>query len=100
MFDAAQQPRGRGLREEHSFTQAVAKLGGAKLVDTALETIYEALRLHAEGFDEVPGWEPIRLAKTLSVDWPAGSVPALRIWFEIIDDNTVSLLHVEIAEED
>ena len=87
--------RRRELREEASYSESVKKLGGAENADEALEAILEALTLRPEGFDVVPGWEPIRLAKTIAAVQGGSEIPALRLWFRIVDETTVSLLHIE-----
>jgi hypothetical protein len=90
----------RTLREESTYAAAVEKLGGAQLVDGALEVIVEAISLRPEGFDEIPGWAPLRIAKTDRIERAGGAIPALRLWFRIEDESTVSLLYVEAIEEE
>lgn len=85
----------RTIREEKSFEDSVRQLGGSELVDEALSVICEALSCRPEGFDLIPGFEPIRIAKTDRVARPKGNIPALRVWFVISDDTTVSLLYAE-----
>jgi hypothetical protein len=89
----------RELREEDAFTEAVKKLGGHEKIDDALECILEALSLRPEGFDLVPGWEPIRLAKTVAFTYEGEEIPALRVWFRIVSDELVSLMYVEAVPD-
>lgn len=90
----------RVLREEKSFSDSAGKLGGSKRVDAALEAILDALTLRPEGFDLVPGWGSIRIAKTVTATQAGEEVPAVRLWFTIVDENVVSLLYVEKIEDD
>jgi hypothetical protein len=85
----------RELREEQSFKESVELLGGSGKIDSALSSILEALSHRPEGFDLVPGWEPIRVAKTVAFSWEGEEVPPLRLWFVIHDEDTVCLLYVE-----
>lgn len=86
---------GRTLREEQSYKDSVKQLGGAERIDIALESIIEALSNRPEGFDLIPDFEPIRIAKTDHVSRPGGDIPALRLWFVIASDTEVSLLYAE-----
>lgn len=65
------------------------------MVDSALESILESLRSRPEGWDMIPGHEPLRLAKTEPFFREGKHYPALRVWFHIVDETTVSLLFVE-----
>jgi hypothetical protein len=56
----------------------------------------EGLRLRAEGFDLVPGEEPMRVAKTKKVTRHGGrTIKPLRVYFHIGKDDKVHLLFVE-----
>lgn len=87
---------GRSLIEEKSYAYSVAKLGGAYAVDLALSAIMDGLCNKPEGFDLVPGQEPIRIAKTDRIVRQNGSIiPGLRLWFVIENETTTRLLYVE-----
>lgn len=86
----------RKIIEEPSFERSAEALGGSELVDRALEAILDGLRLRPEGFDLVPGYHPLRIAKTKRVERrKGGNIPPLRVWFVIADDGTVLLKYVE-----
>lgn len=92
---------GRSLREEQTFKDSVKQLGGAETVDVALSAIIDGLSNRPEGFDPVPGYGSLRIAKTIAITRVDGTVfPALRVWFSIHDETTVSLLYVEKIPDD
>lgn len=89
-------PFGRNLVEGRSFTDAVAKIGGHELVDSALSAVIDGLCNGPEGFDLIPGFEPIRIAKTDAISRPDGqSCNAMHLWFIIESETTIRLLYVE-----
>ena len=95
------QTSGRTIVEEQSFTDSVKLLGGTELVDIALSAIMDGLANRPEGFDLVPGYEPIRIAKTDRVSRPiVGDIPALRVWFLIPSETLVALLYVDKLPEE
>lgn len=84
----------RTLIEENSFQEAVKKLGGYKKIDKALTAFVGPLARRPEGFPLVPGTNE-RLAKTKAVFDGDEKIPALRLWFTIIDENTILLRWIE-----
>ena len=91
--------RRRSFIEEESFKEAVTELGGFRRIDEALDPIVEALSRRPEGFPVVPGWSPIRIAKTDRVVRGDHIIPAIRVWFLIVDD-TIRLLYVDEISND
>ena len=86
---------GRQIIETKAFTQAVEKVGGARIVDEALNTIHEALRLKPYAFEKCESDHfSFRYAKTKRI----GFVPPLVVVFTIAEDGTVYLEHVEEFE--
>lgn len=89
----------RTLVEEPSFSEAVKRLGGAEKIDPALDALIGALSRNPEGFETVPGFGPIRLAKTDPIDH-GEAVPGLRLWFAVKDSDHVHLLWIEAIPEE
>lgn len=86
---------GRQIIETTAYTKAVEKVGGARLVDEALNTIHEALRLKPYAFDKCENDHvSFRYAKTKRV----GIIPPLVVVFTIGKDGSVYLEHVEEFE--
>jgi len=77
------------------FDLAVEKIGGYRLVDPALETIMDGLRLNPFGFPKIENdWVSFRYAITRSFD----HVPPLLVIFQITAKRDVELTHVEVFE--
>lgn len=89
----------RLLVEEDAFTASLNQLG-AERIDAALEILVAAISNRPDGFDVVPGFDSVRLAK---IDRIPGlkpgdeDTPALRLWFRELDGERVALLAIEEA---
>lgn len=92
---------GRRLEELPSFADSVQAIGDVKLIDTALAAVMDGLCNRPEGFDLVPGFDPIRIAKTDRIVRSDKSIiPAIRLWFVIESETTIKLLYVEEIPDD
>ena len=80
--------RSRSIRYSADFEDCVARLGGWRAVDEALEPIIDGLRLEPYGFPRVENDHvSIRYAHTDR----CGAVPALVVAFTIDEDRNVTL---------
>ncbi len=74
------------------FDECVARLGGYRIIDVALETVIDGLRRNPFGFDKFESDAfSFRYARTTVI----GAAPALYVIFTINTDRTVTLVHVE-----
>ena len=98
---ASDRPRPlRTIREEPSFAQSVERLGGAERIDIALTSLMAALAFRPEGFYLV-GEHGLRIAKTEATpDGEGGTIPPLRLYFQISDTGTVVLWWIEEIPRD
>lgn len=83
--------RRRTLVEDELFTTQLADLGSIKHIDEALSVLFSSISAKPEAFDLVPGTNHLRVAKSNPYRRNPNSVPALKVWFSIEDDNTVRL---------
>jgi hypothetical protein len=87
----------RQIIEGEFFAECVEKLGGYRAVDSALETIIEALMQNPYGFPLIENdWCKIRYARTTTIE---AYIPALVVAFSINDENDVILQWAEIADD-
>jgi hypothetical protein len=87
----------RNIIEGIYFAECVARLGGYRAVDLALETIIEALARNPYGFPLIENdWCRVRYARTKMIE---GYIPPLVVAFIIDDDNNVVLEWIELADE-
>lgn len=91
-------PNHRTIVEDDSFIRAVAQLGGSHQTDKALDPVIEALSLEPEAFPLVPGYEPVRLAKTHLAVRDLEIIPAIHVWFFIASDGVVHLVWAELSD--
>lgn len=84
------------IREEDSYDRCVAKLGGARKIDRALELLIGQLGGNPRHFP-LAGHDTIRLARTRIVMVGKEIIPALSLRFRVEQPNVVCLLHLEIA---
>lgn len=90
--------RGWAVREEHTYELAVAQCGGYQFFDEALAPLEYALHRNPEGFDLVPGFKDIYIARTKLRLLGAEIIPSYRLWFRIDQaSREVHKLWVEIA---
>lgn len=79
-----------------SFDEAAEKIGGYRIIDEALETVIDGLRLNPYGFEMYQNdWISFRYAVTESI----GMAPSLVFIFQILQNRDVELTHVEIFED-
>jgi hypothetical protein len=82
----------RQIIEAESFAEAVARLGGHRAIDEALEPIIEALYHNPYGFPYFENdWARFRYARTKALPF----IPALVFIFTIDQNGDVILQHVE-----
>jgi hypothetical protein len=87
----------RNIIEGPNFSECVARLGGYRAVDRALETIIEALMRNPFGFPSIQNdWVRIRYARTTMIE---GYIPPLIVAFVIDENNDVILEWAELADE-
>jgi len=87
----------RSIIEGAHFSECVARLGGYRAVDRALETIIEALMRNPFGFPLIENdWVKIRYARTTMIE---GYIPPLIVAFIIDENNDVVLEWAELADE-
>lgn len=89
----------RELSESQEFTKQCEKLGRIEDIDSALRILLNRIATVPERFPFVPEHEPIRLAKTDESGVGGKKIPPLRLWFEVIDENTVLLKAIEIDHD-
>ena len=90
----------RSLREEEEFTDRATLIEETRHVDEALEALTWALTNNAEQYPIIPGtgFIALRLARTKRYRRGSFVVPALKVWFSILDDDTVLLRMITIDE--
>jgi hypothetical protein len=87
----------RQIIDGEYFAECVERLGGYRAVDSALETIIEALMQNPYGFTLIENdWCKIRYARTTMIE---GYIPPLVVAFTITDDHDVILQWAEVADE-
>jgi hypothetical protein len=87
----------RNVIEGAYFADCVARLGGYRAIDRALETVIEALMRNPYGFQLIENdWVKIRYAKTAMIE---GYIPPLIVAFTIDADGNVVLEWAELADE-
>lgn len=87
--------RGLTLIESELFTWQLEEIASHRYVDEALIGFWSAVCTNPEAFPIVPGRRELRLAKTGAYTRDGIEVPPLRLWFRILDENSVELLSVE-----
>lgn len=89
------------IRDEHSYELAAAQCGAYPLLDDALAPLDYALHRNPLGFDQVPGYPGIYIARTKLRLFGLEIIPSFRLWFRVdIDRREVHKLWVEIAPPD
>lgn len=81
----------RTLIHTDNYEQQCEQLGGYTRMEQVHAGIEWAISKRPEVYDVIDGTEDIRLLKTIS---------GLGVWFRIIDDETVELLHIEKLQDD
>ena len=90
----------RTLEADDAYTEQLSKLGNLPFVEEVLRGITNGIASCAEAFDLVPGYTQLRIAKTDDFDTVAGSLPPLRMYFRILDNNRVRLMWIERIDDD
>ena len=83
------------LRESPAYTAQMATIGQVKHVDAALSVLTWAICESPEKFPFVPGFQPVRMAKTDKYLRDSVEIPPLRLWFKIENANVIELLSIE-----
>jgi hypothetical protein len=87
---------GRTIAYGPAFEQEIERLGiNYQRLDEALTGIEWAMSNKPDAFPQVYG-SKLRMAKTRRVP----HVPALRVWFTLFDDNTVTIVFAEPSQDD
>jgi len=87
----------RQIIEGEYFAECVERLGGYRAIDSAPETIIEALMQNPYGFTLIENdWCKIRYARTTMIE---GYIPPLVVAFTITDDHDVILQWADVADE-
>ncbi|MGD0289028.1 MAG: hypothetical protein ABSC63_05160 [Candidatus Binataceae bacterium] len=89
----------RTLVADDAYTAQLSILGNLPFVDEAIRGVTNGIATFAEAFDFVPGCGQLQIAKTDQFDTVAGSLPPLRIYFLILDENRVRLLWIERIDD-
>lgn len=89
----------RHLIFEKSFDDAVAAIGGYEIVDEVLDVIIDALYHNPYGFPHIENdWVRLHYAVTRRLTIGEREILALVFVFVILENNDVSLRHVEEYE--
>jgi hypothetical protein len=88
----------RELSEHPNFRQQCAEIAGQynadeHQIDDVLNGLVWAMSTNAEGFRKVPG-----LDMRVGFAFGRHPIPALKVYFRIVDENSVELLWVEEDE--
>lgn len=90
--------QGWNVAEEESYVRAVAQAGGFEYIDPIIAPIDYALYRNPLGFQKVPGYQDLYLAKTKLRILGSEVVPSYRLWFRVdLGARTVWKLWVEVA---
>jgi hypothetical protein len=92
-------PKFRSLRHDHIYAEQELVIEAIPGADAVLRGLTWAIANGAEVFDAVPHLPHIRIAKSDQVLRSAGTLPRIRIWFQILNDQEVLLKWIE-AEAD
>lgn len=89
----------REIIAESSFDEAVEALGGYRLVDEAMRSVYPALTSNPYGFKLFDSeFTSFRYAVTKAILWANPPTPPLAVIFTIDEAGNVRLRHIEIFE--
>lgn len=84
--------------EDPSFELAVSQCGSHEFFDEALAPVIWGMHRNPKGFDQVPGFPGIYIARTKIRLIGLEIIPSYRLWFRIVDETrTVHKLWVELA---
>lgn len=83
----------RDVSEGPDFPECVRRLGGYRVIDEALDTVYEALMKNPYGCEYFENeFCKIRYVKTKPIGW---RIPSLVVWFTIDERHNVTLTWIE-----
>lgn len=89
----------REIIYEASFIDAMQPLGGAYIVDLAMDSIIPGLTSNPNGYrlhkNRITSF---RFAVTRAVNWPNRQIPPLVVIFTVEENGNVHLHHVEKFE--
>lgn len=85
----------RGVYESEGFREQKEKIGDAYEIDKVLEGIHWAVANNAEMYPIVPGLSRTRMIFTREFVRLDTTLPALRAFFAIEDENNAVLLWIE-----
>lgn len=88
------------LIESSEFTESLKNLGDVRRLDEILSELMTVISYRPHDFPLVHGWNTIRLAKTLRIEFGDIVIPEIRIHFRIISGQRISLLYIETDEDD
>lgn len=89
----------RSIEESPLYSQQVQAIGDVRHMDEALEGVIWALSKNAELFPELPNTN-IRVIKTREFERKRFSVTPLKVWFTILNENTVRLLSITTISDE
>jgi hypothetical protein len=92
--------RARTLIHTAWFDFALQRLGGAERMDEVLGRELYRLSLFAEKVPVIPHHEPLRIYRTSPFVRDDGHLVRLWIYFNLPDESSVELQHIEALEED
>ena len=90
-------PHLRTLIESELYSRQRDEIPTDDPIDLAIRGLYWGIGAGPEKFDTIPDADWLRIAKSDEHMLGAGTV---RIWFEIIDDDTVELKFIEFTPND
>jgi len=86
------------LRETDLFQAQSIQICEMRYIDEALSILTFLISKNPDEFDDIPGYSPIKMAKSDVFTKDGITVPRLRIWFRVIDKNIIELMAVETFE--
>lgn len=88
----------RTLVESKPFTQKLQEISSIKNSDEAIAVLLWAISTKPEFFPVIPGTTQLRIAKTNFYEREGTFIPPLRLWFKIVDEDTIELLYIETID--
>jgi hypothetical protein len=87
------------LRETDLFQAQSARICEVRYIDEALSVLTFMISKNPDEFEYVPGFSPIRMAKSDVFIKDSITVPRLRVWFRAVEENTIELMAIETFNE-
>jgi len=82
------------------FDFALARIDATKQMDEILGDELYRIALYADLIPEVPGHRPMRVFRSKPFLDDSGNVVNLWIYFQLLQDERVDLLHIELVGSD